>query len=97
MTFADLFSSALEAVLPSVYAEEQQQQDVAQVDDGADEQKDGGDDSAAGDDGEEEEEEEEEPEDVSLDCNRHPYLAKPRPAYELRVGPGWPGTLEACT
>ncbi|KAK4058256.1 ubiquinol--cytochrome-c reductase subunit 6 [Microbotryomycetes sp. JL221] len=67
MPFADFFSSALEAVLPSVYAEEAQ--DVSTQ--GADEQA-GADDAAKDEDEgaeeaaeEEEEEEEEEPEDTA--------------------------------
>ncbi|KAK4050121.1 ubiquinol--cytochrome-c reductase subunit 6 [Microbotryomycetes sp. JL201] len=66
MPLADFFSSALEAVLPSVYAEEQQDAgaDAAQDDAGA---NDGGDDDAPAEGADdEEEEEEEEPEDVSL-------------------------------
>ncbi|KAM0788178.1 hypothetical protein ACM66B_001339 [Microbotryomycetes sp. NB124-2] len=63
MPLADFFISALEAVLPSVYAEEESQDSGAQ-DDGAAANDDDGDDEAAAAD-EEEEEEEEEPEDTA--------------------------------
>ena len=66
--FADLFSSAIEAVFPTAHAEEQQAADYSQVASAGSDEKDGAEDaedSTESPEEPEEEEEEEEPEDVS--------------------------------